>query len=138
MIALGQEVAAQVSAGSDQHQKSVAPHEQFTIIDLGPLGVAPKVLPPQDQQLPNESLKLWSSVTDAIFSKQYSKATNLKLELEESQREKAREREKTGEQWKPTFFEHVTGNGGKPDLTEKGRQVLDRAQKGEWAIEGIP
>ncbi|KAM4056617.1 oxysterol-binding protein [Hirsutella rhossiliensis] len=117
--------------------KSVPPDEQFIIIDLGPLTVAPKVLPPQDQQLPNESLNLWSGVTEAICSKQFAKATNLKIELEESQREKAREREKTGEEWKPVFFEHVTGNGGKPDLTNKGKLVLDRAQKGEWSMDGI-
>lgn len=126
-----------IGANTDQQQKSVPPDEQFTIIDLGPLSVAPKVLPPQDRQQPNESLNLWSGVTEAIFSKQFSKATNLKLELEESQREKAREREKSGDEWKPTFFEHVTGNGGKPDLTDKGRQVLDRAQKGEWAMDDI-
>ncbi|RDA90167.1 hypothetical protein CP533_0521, partial [Ophiocordyceps camponoti-saundersi (nom. inval.)] len=117
--------------------KSVPPEEQFVIIDLAPLEVATKSLPPQDEQLPNESLKLWSGVTDAIHSKQYSKATNLKVELEESQREKARHREKTGEQWKPVYFEHVTGNGGKPDLTDKGKQVLERAQKGEWSMEDI-
>lgn len=113
------------------------PDEQFTIVDLGPLSVAPKLLPPSNQQLPNESLNLWSSVTEAICSKQFSKATSLKLELEESQREKAREREQAGDEWKPVFFEHVTGNGGKPDLTDKGRQVLDRVQKGEWSMDGI-
>ncbi|KAF4585949.1 Oxysterol-binding protein-like protein 1 [Ophiocordyceps camponoti-floridani] len=117
--------------------KSVPPEEQFVIIDLAPLQVATKSLPPQEEQLPNESLKLWSGVTEAIHSKQYSKATNIKVELEESQREKARHREKTGEQWKPVFFEHVTGNGGKPDLTEKGKLVLERAQRGEWSMDGI-
>ncbi|KAJ9425077.1 Oxysterol-binding protein-like protein 1 [Fusarium oxysporum] len=35
------------------------------------------------------------------------------------------------------FFKHVTGNDGKPDLTEKGREVLERAQKGDWSLEGI-
>ncbi|KJZ77158.1 hypothetical protein HIM_03479 [Hirsutella minnesotensis 3608] len=117
--------------------KSVPADEQFTIIDLGPLNVASKVLPPQDQQQPNESLKMWSGVTDAIHAKQFSKATNLKVELEESQREKAREREKAGQEFKPVFFEHVTGNGGKPDLTEKGKQVLERAQEGEWTLHDI-
>jgi len=59
------------------------------------------------------------------------------VELEEQQREKARERERTGEVWKPVFFEQAVGNGGKPLLSDKGRQVLERAQRGEWSMAGI-
>jgi oxysterol-binding protein-related protein 9/10/11 len=99
--------------------------------------VAPKVLPPTDKQLPHESLQLWGEVTKAILSKQYSRATTVKQELEEAQREKAREREKKGETWKPVFFEQATDKAGKPALTEKGREVLNRAQKGDWNMEGI-
>ena len=99
--------------------------------------MAAKVIPPEELQLPNESLNLWGGVTKAIHGKQYSKATELKVELEEKQREKAREREKNQETWQPVFFEHVVGNGGKPDLTEKGRLVLERAQKADWSMEGI-
>lgn len=96
--------------------------------------MAPKVIPPQDQQLPNESIRLWSGVTNAINAKQFSKATQVKVELEEEQREKARQREANKETWQPVYFKHVTGNGGKPDLTEKGLQVLEKAQKGEWTL----
>ncbi|KAI1815109.1 oxysterol-binding family protein [Poronia punctata] len=111
--------------------------QQITIIDLNPLTVAPKTLPPKEEQAENESLKLWDGVTEAILSKQYSKATNIKIELEEKQREKARERERTNEPFVPVFFAQVTDKGGKPDLTEKGRQVLERAQKEDWNLEGI-
>lgn len=90
-----------------------------------------------EKQLPNESLKFWGGVTDAIMAKQFSKATTIKQELEEAQREKAREREKTGAVFQPVFFEQVTGNDGKPDLTDKGREVLRRAQKEEWDLEGV-
>ncbi|POR33377.1 Oxysterol-binding protein-like protein 1 [Tolypocladium paradoxum] len=117
--------------------KSVPPEEQFTIIDITPLSIAPKIIPPEHDQLPNESLTLWGDVTKAIHAKQYAKATEIKVELEEKQREKARQREKSGVEWKPVFFEHVVGNGGKPDLTDKGKQVLERAQRGEWSTEGI-
>ncbi|KAK4124588.1 hypothetical protein N657DRAFT_644829 [Parathielavia appendiculata] len=113
------------------------PEAQTTIIDIAPLTVAPKVLPPAEQQLPNESLTLWGEVTKAILSKQYSQATSVKQELEEAQREKARERERKGETWKPVFFEQAIDKAGKPSLTEKGREVLNRAQKGEWSLEGI-
>ncbi|KAL2130990.1 hypothetical protein VTI74DRAFT_5693 [Chaetomium olivicolor] len=113
------------------------PENQITIIDIAPLAVAPKVLPPAEQQLPNESLQLWSKVTEAILAKQYSKATTVKQELEEAQREKARERERKGETWKPVFFVQATDKAGKPALTEKGREVLNRAQRGDWSMEGI-
>ncbi|KEY67881.1 hypothetical protein S7711_02092 [Stachybotrys chartarum IBT 7711] len=117
--------------------KSVPPEEQYLIVDIEPLNVAPKILPPADKQLPNESLTLWSGVTNAIHSKQFSQATTVKLELEEAQREKARQREAAGEIWEPVFFKQATGNGGQPDLTEKGRQLLERAQNAEWSLDGI-
>jgi oxysterol-binding protein-related protein 9/10/11 len=94
-------------------------------------------LPPEDKQLENESLALWGGVTKAIHAKQYSRATTVKIELEEAQREKARERERTNTVWKPVFFEQVTGNGGKPELTERGKEVLRRSQNGDWNMDGI-
>lgn len=118
-------------------QDSHKPEARITIIDVAPLSVAPKSLPPMDEQLPHESLKLWGGVTDAIMAKQFAKATTVKQDLEEAQREKARDRERQGIEFKPVFFEQVTGNGGKPDLTSKGREVLQRAQKGDWSMEGI-
>lgn len=99
--------------------------------------MAPKIVPPTESQLPNESLVLWGGVTKAILAKQFSKATNIKVELEEAQRVKARERERTNAEWKAVFFEHTVGNGGQPDLTEKGKQALERAQKGDWSLDGI-
>lgn len=107
------------------------------IIDLSPLNVAPKVLPPQDKQAENESLELWSGVTEAINAKQFSKATTVKQELEEKQREKARVLEKSDETWQPVFFSQITDKGGKPDLSDKGKQVLERIQKNDWSLEGI-
>ncbi|KAI5863778.1 hypothetical protein GGS23DRAFT_565292 [Durotheca rogersii] len=117
--------------------ESHPPEQQTTIIDLAPLTVAPKTLPPREAQAENESLVLWDGVTQAIMSKQFSKATSVKVELEERQREKARERERKNEVFQPMFFNQATDKGGKPDLTEKGRQVLERAQKGDWSLEGI-
>ncbi|CEJ91869.1 Putative Oxysterol binding protein-like protein [[Torrubiella] hemipterigena] len=117
--------------------KTVPAEEQYTIIDIAPLSVAPKVIPPAEKQLPNESLTLWGNVTTAIHAKQFSKATSIKQELEEAQRVKAREREANGTTWSPVYFEHAVGNGGRPDLTEKGKQVIERSQKGEWSLDGI-
>lgn len=118
-------------------QDSHPPEARFTIIELAPLHVAPKITPPREKQKEYESLNLWGGVTDAINAKQYSKATQVKQELEERQREKARERERTGEAFKPVFFQQVTGNGGQPELTDKGREVQSRSQRGEWDISDL-
>lgn len=99
--------------------------------------MAGKTLPPKEQQAPNESLTLWGDVTDAILAKQFSKATTVKQELEEKQREKAREREQKSTPFVPVFFTEVTEKGGQPNLTEKGRIVLERAQKNDWSLEGV-
>lgn len=118
-------------------QKTVPAEQQYTIIDTAPLQVAPKVLPPDDKQAPNESLTLWGGVTQAIHAKQFSKATTIKQELEEAQRVKARARERTGETYQPVYFTHAVGNEGQPELTDKGKQILERSQKGDWSLEGI-
>ncbi|KAH7029121.1 uncharacterized protein B0I36DRAFT_244278 [Microdochium trichocladiopsis] len=120
--------------------KPVSSHpadKQTTIIDVNPLAVAGKTLPPKEQQAPNESLTLWGGVTDAIHAKQFSKATTVKQELEENQREKARERERENKPFEPVFFTQVTERGGQPNLTEKGRIVLERAQKGDWNLQDV-
>jgi hypothetical protein len=103
-------------------------------MDLSPLRVAPKILPPTEKQLPNESLRFWSGVTDAIVSKQFSRATSLKQELEERQREKAKEREEAGTTWQPRFFTGAVTPLGKPELTEEGREVLKEMQEQRWEL----
>ena len=107
---------------------------QTLLIDLSPLSVAPKLLPPPAAQLPNESLRFWSGVTEAITSRQYSRATALKQELEEKQRQKAKEREEAGAKWTPRFFVGATSPLGKPELTEEGRQVLKALQEDRWEL----
>ncbi|TVY93527.1 Oxysterol-binding protein-like protein [Lachnellula willkommii] len=107
---------------------------QFLLIDLSPLAVAPKLLPPKDAQLPNESLKFWSGVTEAIHTRQFSHATTLKQELEERQREKAKERDAKGLLWKPRFFTGAVTPLGKPELTEDGREVLDGLHQGNFKL----
>ena len=99
--------------------------------------MAPKVIPPMDKQVENESLQLWNGVTEAINSKQFSQATNVKVELEEKQREKARDRERTNTTWQPVFFTEVTNPSGQPELSAKGKEELERIHKGDWNLEGI-
>ncbi|KAK2628838.1 hypothetical protein QTJ16_001941 [Diplocarpon rosae] len=108
--------------------------EPTLLIDLAPLSVAPKLLPPPSAQLPNESLRFWSGVTEAINARQYARATALKQELEENQRAKAKEREDANAEWVPRFFVGATTPLGKPELTEEGREVLRRLQEDRWDL----
>ena len=96
----------------------------------------PSMSPPRSSLL-ERSKHPTSRLLKAILSKQFSQATQVKVELEEAQREKARQREKNNETWKPVFFQHATGNNGKPELTEKGQLVLEKAQKAEWDLDGL-
>jgi oxysterol-binding protein-related protein 9/10/11 len=97
--------------------------------------VHPKTIPPEPLQLENESLRFWSGVTSAILSKQFSKATSAKQEIEERQREKAKARQDKGVEWTPWFFKGSITPLGKPELTEDGKEVLRRAQEGRWELD---
>ncbi|KFZ07971.1 hypothetical protein V501_06145 [Pseudogymnoascus sp. VKM F-4519 (FW-2642)] len=108
---------------------------QIPIIDLTPLTLTPKILPPETSQLPNESLRYWSGVTEAITSRQFGRATVLKTEIEERQRRKAREREEGGIEWSPRFFVGSVTPLGRPELTADGEEALRRLGRAEWAIE---
>jgi hypothetical protein len=98
--------------------------EKNLIIDLNPLDPVPKIVPPIEKQLPNESLKFWDGVTKAIVGKQYSVATTLKTEIEEKQRQKAAERKAADKEWQPRFFTGAVTPIGRPDLTKDGEEAL--------------
>jgi oxysterol-binding protein-related protein 9/10/11 len=104
-------------------------------MDLGPLYPVAKTLPPVDAQLPNESSRFWSGLTYAILNKQLSAASNIKHQIEERQREKAAERKEKGVEWQPRFFTGAVTPIGRPDLTDEGREELEKMHKGIWDIE---
>ncbi|ODH27737.1 hypothetical protein ACO22_04123 [Paracoccidioides brasiliensis] len=110
--------------------------KRLLLIDIAPLFPISKVVPPADQQLPNESRKFWSSVTAAIGEKKYSLATKLKQELEENQRQLAAARKEMNEEWKPRFFTVPVASSGKPELTEEGERVLKGLHEGDFRLEG--
>lgn len=118
--------------GSQPFVKST---EKILLIDLNPLFPVAKFVPPVDDQLPNESRKFWSGVTEAILSKQYSLATQLKQELEERQREKAADRKARNVEWQPRFFTGATTPVGKPDLTKDGEDVLKGLHMNQFKLE---
>jgi oxysterol-binding protein-related protein 9/10/11 len=86
-------------------------------------------------QLENESLRFWNGVTSAILAKEFSKATTVKQEIEEKQREKAKMRQEKSVEWKPWFFKDSITPLGRPELTEDGQAVLKGLQEGKWELD---
>lgn len=119
----------------EEAEHTNASQEKILIIDLNPLDPIAKVVPPLDQQLPNESLKFWDGVTNAIVGRQYSLATTLKTEIEEKQRQKAAERKATDKEWKPRFFTGAVTPVGRPDLTRDGEEVLQGLHKEQYQLQ---
>ncbi|GAB7351350.1 hypothetical protein MBLNU459_g2034t1 [Dothideomycetes sp. NU459] len=120
------------SRGSGPVSKS---NDKILLIDVNPLFPAEKIVPPVDQQLPNESRRYWSAVTDAIINRQYSKATQEKQEIEERQREKAADRKARNDEWSPRFFTAATSPPGNPVLTDEGKRALDGLHRGDYLLE---
>ncbi|XP_043673035.1 oxysterol-binding protein-related protein 8 isoform X5 [Vespula pensylvanica] len=67
---------------------------------------------PLEYQGPWESEKLWLAVTQAINRDDQFAATEAKTQLEEAQRERAKERKSIGQEWVPKYFvqDIITGN----------------------------
>lgn len=114
--------------------RSANPTEKHLLIDLNPLHPARKIVPPEEQQLPNESRRFWHDVTQAILKREYGKATQVKQDLEERQREKAKQRETEGVEWHPRFFTGVFTPVGRPELSPDGEAALEGMQKGEYVL----
>ena len=71
--------------------------ESSTLLDLSHLHIVPKRVRPLDKQLPNESRRLWDTVTSRLLAKEFGEATKQKHILEQRQRDQAAERKRTGE-----------------------------------------
>ncbi len=114
--------------------------DKILLIDLDPLTQVPKIIPPLEQQLPNESRRFWARVTNSIKEKHFTEATRIKQELEEKQRQKAAERKEKDVEWRPRFFvEPVVQPGdlmqGRPQLSDEGKRALKGLQANDFALE---
>jgi hypothetical protein len=120
--------------------------EQHLLVDLSPLSVAAKTTPPPALQAPHESLAFWAAVTTAIQSRHFSRATQLKQELEDQQRRRTRARQQRREKWLPRFFLPGRGAGsdgdggggdeakGRPELTSLGHAIVEDMRAGRWEL----
>ncbi|PSK53907.1 Oxysterol-binding protein-like protein 1 [Elsinoe australis] len=122
------------SKGSTAFDK-VPESDKIMLVDVNPLYPVQKIVPPPEQQLPNESRKFWSEVTQAIVDKEYGRATTAKQELEERQRQKAADRKARNAEWKPRFFTEAMAADGRPILSAEGRTAVDKLHQGEWTLE---
>lgn len=107
------------------------------LVDLTPLLPVPKMLPPKEDQLPNESLRFWEDVTNAIVGKQYGEATRLKQILEQQQRDKAEELKAKNEEFKPRYFTGAVIPKGRPELNAEGQAVLRGLQEGNYRLQEV-
>jgi hypothetical protein len=94
-----------------------------------------KIVPSDEDQLLNESRKFWAEVTRAIHACDYSKATQLKHEIEERQRQKAAARISKNEEWKPRFFIGAVTPVGRPSLTKDGEEALRGLHEGRYTLQ---
>lgn len=139
------------TVGSKSFDKSVSTHyrrlpakvrltdlsplkDKQLVIDLNPLFPAPKLIPPIDNQLPNESRIIWAPVTEAILNKKYSEATTAKQVIEERQREKATDRKARNAEWKPRFFTDALTPPGQPELTKEGWDAIKRMHEDDYTL----
>ena len=102
---------------------------------MDPLFPLAKTCPAPEEQLPNESRKKWEQVTEAIHAKDYGRATQLKQDIEEQQREKAAERLEKQAPFKPRFFDDMAERVGQPHLSEEGRKALQGLNAGNYKLE---
>jgi len=96
--------------------------------------VAEKSVRPVDDQEPNESRRLWQSVTAAIDSKNMEAATEAKSAIEDAQREARRKREESNQQHVPRFFQLVDDRWmpNLSTLSGDASQIAEAVQQFIW------
>jgi len=109
-------------------------NDRILLVDVNPLLPLEKTVPPMEQQLPNESRRFWAEVTDSIVSKDYSRATNAKQEIEERQRQRATDRKNNNKEWHPRFFTEAANDTGRPILSEDGRVAIEKLNKHDYVL----
>ncbi|CCO33705.1 Oxysterol-binding protein-like protein 1 [Rhizoctonia solani AG-1 IB] len=104
--------------------KRAGSSEAYPLVDLSNLAVLPKHVRPVEEQLPNESHRLWEDVTKNLLSKNYSEATRVKQNIEQKQRDDTASRKAKNEEFVPVYFEQDISSG-QPVLTSEGRKVIE-------------
>ncbi|CCG82574.1 Putative uncharacterized protein [Taphrina deformans PYCC 5710] len=106
--------------------------ERHVLLDVSDLAPATKVVPSFAQQKSNESRTVWDSVTQAILGKKFETATKRKVDIEDAQRQVAKERAEKSEEFVPAYFK--VNNDGRPTLTKAGEAVLAGQHNESWSF----
>ncbi|KAI0030241.1 hypothetical protein K488DRAFT_28820, partial [Vararia minispora EC-137] len=106
----------------------VPANEWHTLVDLSPLQAVPMVVRPLEEQLPNESRRMWQTLTNRLLAKEFGEATKAKVAIEQKQRDDAAARKAKGVEFVPVYFEKDISSGV-PTLTAEGRKALDEESK---------
>jgi len=96
--------------------------------------VVAKSVAPESEQEPNESRRLWSKLTVAIGNKDMEAAQAAKSEVEDAQRDRAKERDAKGIQHKQRFFELRNGLWqAKIQMLDDPDEMVEAVEKWIWA-----
>lgn len=122
--------------------KSAKTNQRRVLFDVAKDGakLASKSVVPEDQQEPNESRRLWRSLTEAIVSKDMDGATTSKTAVEEVQREQRKKLEEKGDKHLPRFFEEKNGSWV-PKLeipTQPTPEAVEIVEKWIWGTSTPP
>lgn len=105
--------------------KDVKSGQKKPLFDATNAKHSPPLARPIEEQGERESQRLWLKTVKAVHVKDHATATEEKAKIEDRQREEAKRREESGEEWKPKLFRRVnSGPGG----SEEGEDDL------EWII----
>lgn len=114
------------------------------LFDVATQTSAPRQVAAIEKQGPTESLKLWGPVVEHLQKGDYARASLLKTEIEEDQRERRKLRLESGEPWVPVFFEFVVVHpGGEMDCegtTKRDPQMIvggKEEEMGHWMIKNV-
>ncbi|KAK7468431.1 Oxysterol-binding protein OBPa [Stygiomarasmius scandens] len=99
--------------------------------------VSPKWVPPEDEQEPNESRRLWTHLTAAINAKDMDAATTAKSAVEDAQREQRKRMEESGEKHVPRFFKFEDGKWVPKIEIPKDPEAATQVVK-EWIFASCP
>jgi len=115
--------------------KSAKTSQKRILFDVTKNGhnVAPKFIPNEDEQEPNESRRLWSKLTYAIGLKDMEAATEAKSAVEDAQREMRRKMEEIGQKHEPRFFRLHDGRWEpKFIMSDDPATTIDDVRKWIW------
>uniref|UniRef100_A0A182PM29 Oxysterol-binding protein n=1 Tax=Anopheles epiroticus TaxID=199890 RepID=A0A182PM29_9DIPT len=83
------------------------PSKFETFVDVNSIPIYKKKVRPVSEQDENESRKVWREVTAGLKMNDIEKATNAKFQVEQKQREEAKERKETFGEWDTKYFKGI-------------------------------